>query len=148
MYTIFMRIPCVDVSKIPKFKETLQYFTKHCSRAERRGIISYNDSRRMTINQFQGTVRIKFRHALGINDELIITLRKSKIELTYLVYDDELVPLVQHTENGSLPVLDSGAEILEQYIFIDDTFGIDYESFQCIIEIHTKNYDRLRDRLI
>lgn len=138
----------MDASKIPKFKETLQYFTKHCSRAERRGIISYNDSRRMTINQFQGTVRIKFRQALGINDELIITLRKSKIELTYLVYDDELVPLEQHTESGSLPVDDNGSETLVQYIFIDDTFGIDYPSFQCILDIHAKYYDRLRDRLI
>ncbi|WPK20562.1 hypothetical protein [Salmonella phage SD-15_S21] len=33
-------------------------------------------------------------------------------------------------------------------MFIDDTFSIDYPSFQCILAIHEKYYDRLRDRLI
>ena len=140
----------MDVTKIPKFNETLKYFAEHEIITEIRGIISYNQYRVLTTNKFQGTVRIKIRNSLVENDELLITLRKSKIELTYAIFDTtyELMwtPLLK--KEGSLPVVDNGPETLDQYMFIDDTFSIDYPSFQCILAIHTKYYNLLRDRLI
>ncbi|QAY00521.1 hypothetical protein Ecwhy1_242 [Escherichia phage Ecwhy_1] len=145
-----MRITLVDASKIPKFNETLKYFAEHEISTERRGLISYNHHRVMYTNNFQGTVRIKFRNALDDNDELLILLRKSKIELTYATHHIES-ELMWHTlskKEGTLPVVDNGPETLLQYMFIDDTFSIDYPSFQCILDIHAKYYDRLRDRLI
>lgn len=145
-----MRISYVDVNKIPNFNETLQYFTEQEISSEIRGIISYNQYRELTTNKFQGTVRIKIRNSLEENDELLITLRKSKIELTYSIYDTtwELMWNTLSKTEGSLPVVDNGPETLDQYMFIDDTFGIDYPSFQCILAIRAKYYDSLRDRLI
>ncbi|SCA80413.1 hypothetical protein PSLUR01_00436 [Escherichia phage vB_Eco_slurp01] len=140
----------MDVTKIPKFNETLKYFAEHEISTERRGLVTYNQHRVMYTNNFQGTVRIKFRNALDDNDELLILLRKSKIELTYATHHIES-ELMWHTlskKEGTLPVDDNGPEALEQYMFIDDTFGIDYSAYQCILAIHEKYYDRLRDRLI
>ncbi|MFS8319701.1 hypothetical protein ACMG5I_02120 [Escherichia coli] len=140
----------MDVTKISKFNETLKYFAEHEISTERRGLISYNPHRVLYTNNFQGTVRIKFRNALEDNDELLILLRKSKIELTYVTHDIES-ELMWHTlskKEGSLPVVDNGPETLDQYMFIDDTFGIDYSAYQCILAIYEKYYDRLRDRLI
>lgn len=145
-----MRITLVDASKIPKFNETLKYFSEQEISTEIRGMISYNQYRVLTTNKFQGTVRIKIRNALVENDELLITLRKSKIELTYAIFDTtcDLMWNTLFKKEGSLPVYDNGPETLDQYMFIDDTFSIDYPSFQCILDIHAKYYDRLRDRLI
>ncbi|EKR8628601.1 TPA: hypothetical protein NV758_001366 [Escherichia coli] len=140
----------MDVTKIPKFNETLKYFAEHEISTERRGLVTYNQHRVMYTNNFQGTVRIKFRNALDDNDELLILLRKSKIELTYATHHIES-ELMWHTlskKEGTLPVDDNGPETLDQYMFIDDTFGIDYSAYQCILAIHEKYYDRLRDRLI
>lgn len=140
----------MDVTKIPKFNETLKYFAEHEINPEIRGIISYNRYRVLTTNKFQGTVRIKIQNTLVANDELLITLRKSKIELSYAIFDttSDLMWNALFKKEGSLPVVDNGPETLDQYMFIDDTFSIDYPSFQCILDIHAKYYDRLRDRLI
>lgn len=140
----------MDIRKIPNFNSTLRFFSEHEISSERRGLVTYNQHRVMYTNNFQGTVRIKFRNALEENDELLILLRKSKIELTYATHHIES-ELMWHTlskKEGSLPVVDNGPETLDQYMFIDDTFSIDYPSFQCILDIHAKYYDRLRDRLI
>ena len=140
----------MDIRKIPNFHSTLRFFSEQEISTERRGLISYNHHRVMYTNNFQGTVRIKFRNALDDNDELLILLRKSKIELTYATHHIES-ELMWHTlskKEGSLPVDDNGPETLDQYMFIDDTFGIDYSAYQCILAIHKKYYDRLRDRLI
>lgn len=140
----------MDIRKIPNFHNTLRFFSEQEISTEIRGIISYNQYRVLTTNKFQGTVRIKIRNSLVENDELLITLRKSKIELTYAIFDTtyELMWYTLSKKEGSLPVVDNGPETLDQYMFIDDTFSIDYPSFQCILDIHAKYYDRLRDRLI
>lgn len=103
----------------------------------------------MYTNQLQGTVRIKIRNAYA-DDELLIILRKSKIELQYHRFDtsDEFAWNVLEKKVGSLPVVDDGPETLAQYMFIDDTFGIDYSAFQSILAIHKQYESRLRDRLI
>ncbi len=140
----------MDIRKIPNFHSTVRFFSEQEISTEIRGIISYNEYRVLTTNKFQGTVRIKIRNSLEENDELLITLRKSKIELTYAIFDTtcELMWNTLSKKEGSLPVVDNGPETLDQYMFIDDTFSIDYPSFQCILDIHAKYYDRLRDRLI
>ncbi|HCQ0858500.1 TPA: hypothetical protein OGU99_000426 [Escherichia coli] len=140
----------MDVTKIPKFNETLKYFSEQEFSTERRGLVTYNQYRVMYTNQLQGTVRIKIRNAYDDGDELLIILRKSKIELQYHRFDtsDEFAWNVLEKKAGSLPVVDDGPEVLAQYMFIDDTFGIDYSSFQYILSIHKQYESRLRDRLI
>ncbi|WPK19536.1 hypothetical protein [Salmonella phage SD-1_S14] len=52
------------------------------------------------------------------------------------------------TEVGTTITLKPGVKVNDNYCYDPDTFSIDYPSFQCILDIHAKYYDRLRDRLI